>query len=81
MQIEDDHRTFLIPLLGKIRHYSVELVLKDNTWEFLYFGTELDQAKTMIQRLAAQHDLPIERLFPKRSDARHQLALRTGDLG
>jgi hypothetical protein len=69
MQIEgDDHRPFRFPLLGTIRHYSVELVFEDDTWEFLHFGTELDEAKRIIQRLAAQHDLPIARHFPERSD-------------
>lgn len=68
LQIEGDHRPFLIPLLGTVRHYSVELVFKDDTWGHLYFGTDLDEAKRMIQRLAAQHDLPIARHFPERSD-------------
>ena len=44
------------------------MVLRDNTMEFLYFGTQLDQAKTMIQALSARHDLEIKHLFPAQSD-------------
>jgi len=68
MQIEGDHRPFLIPLLGTIRHYSVEVVFNDGTWGFLYFGTDLGEAKKLIHRLAAQHDLPIEKNYPACSD-------------
>lgn len=68
MQIEGDHRPFTIPLLGTIWRYAVELVFNDDTWEFLHFGTDLAEAKTLIQGLSARHDVPITLLFPKLSD-------------
>jgi hypothetical protein len=68
MQIEGDHRPLRIPLLGTVRHYSVELVFTDSTWKFLYFGTGLAAARQMIRILAACHDRPIMYLVPKHSD-------------
>jgi hypothetical protein len=68
MLVEGDHSPFTIPLLGTIRHYAVELVFSDDTWEFLHFGTDLPEAKALIQALAARHDRPITRLFPNHSD-------------
>ena len=68
MQIEAGSSRVLLPLLGTVRQYAVELIMKDGTWHFLHIGPDLTTAKHMIQTLSAAHDLPISRLSPKRSD-------------
>jgi hypothetical protein len=68
MEIEADASPVSIPLLGSVRFYSVEVVWKDDTWDRLYFGKDLHEAKTIIQSVAARHDLKIHRLAPKLSD-------------
>ena len=68
MQLPAGRKNVHIPLLGTVRHYAIELVWKDETWDFLHLGTDLAEAKARVQALSVQHDVPIRRLFPKFSD-------------
>lgn len=65
MEIKAATSPVLIPLLGTVRFYAVEVVWNDDTWDRLYFGEDLDRAKALIQSTAARHDLKIHKLTPK----------------
>ncbi|WP_284945332.1 hypothetical protein [Acidisoma cladoniae] len=68
MQLPAGRGYVRIPLLGTVRYYAIELVWKDDTWDFLHFGTDLPAAKAMVHAFSAQRDVQIRRLFPKFSD-------------